>query len=90
VISSGVVSDFVLEIFSLKNLFLISFLSAREREKERGVQPRGRKKEKKNFTRMKVFLLSFFSQPTGLEKRIVFSLCLSVCVCLCARFTDFT
>jgi hypothetical protein len=47
VISSGVVSDFVLEIFSLKNLFLISFLSAREREKERGVQPRGRKKEKK-------------------------------------------
>jgi hypothetical protein len=58
VISSGVVSDFVLEIFSLKNLFLISFFCAREREREG--KPRGRKK-KKNFIRKKVFLLSFFS-----------------------------
>ena len=45
-ISSGVVSDFVLEFFSLKNLFLISFLCARERERERWDHGEEKKKKK--------------------------------------------
>jgi len=85
VISSGVVSDFVLEIFSLKNLFLISFLSAREREKERGVQPRGRKKEKKTLSERK-FSSSLSSLSRPVLKNVSSSLSVCLCVFMCALY----
>jgi hypothetical protein len=80
VISSGVVSDFVLEIFSLKNLFLISFFCAREREREG--KPRGRKKKKKLLSERK-FSSSLSSLSRPILKNVSSSLSLCACVCVC-------